>query len=291
MDKGTRELKRAIDQHLAGYPAVRCLYDEKGTRLLINLIAPNGKEKMVSASPFSGDPHAKDNVLRDIKHALRDLNMALQGEDRVMASITQPKPRILHSLTDIGKASDLSEEVDTTPRTEERRGGQNALSPDVIAKAQLLRNDGIRVDRVCQLTGMSPASVYKHTRPAARAKALEVATAEKAHATNGSSSEPKPKRVTRLTHATVFKIGALLSQHCELADGLAVYAEGWDDATIAAKVPCTSEQVKEARIDNVGRLEAELPKRLTNPDNRELLKMIQGLAARVTLLEEAATKP
>lgn len=301
MDKHTREVRRAVIDYMERYPTVKCLFDEAGHRLKIDLIAPNGREAKVSASRLSGDPHAQDNVLRDVKNALKSLNVALQGEDRIMASISQPKPRVLHTLKDIGKATDLAEEIDTTPQPElvkrRGRGGQNAIASDVIAKAQKLRNERVSSERICQLTGMSTASLYKHTRSWKETHPVEAtAQASPPHQQAGNGAHPPTagrRSPKRLTHTEVFKIAAQLSLHCELVEGLAVYADGWDDGVIAAKVSdrCTALQVKEARVDNVGKLESELPKRLTNPDNRQLLRMIEELQGRVALLEDVVTKP
>jgi hypothetical protein len=306
MQKEARELRDFINRRvLDKYPLVSCHFVETaGHHVKITLGAPNGRSETIFCTA-GGDPTTRNNVERDVKGALRKLNIALQGEDRTMASIATKKTTV-NSFKEIAKARDLNEVVDTAPKEAKLQVNGNAFhaSPNhkkhvaqqpMYVEAQRLRDQGKTLKEISEITGINISTVCVNTTPATKKVELAPVAAE----------APRKQRATprRKTQENVFKISMHLSTRCSLVDELAVYEEGWSDEVVATTVGngCEADDVKELRIKHIGRLQSEIPKSHLAPEPYQLLKRIQkleaevsllkGLSERVQLLEDAVTKP
>ena len=60
----------------------------------------------------------------------------------------------------------------------------------------------------------------------------------------------------RMSRAELFKASGLLSAHCQLVDGFAVYEEGWNDQRIAAETSprLTLNSIQKLRSEAIGQL-------------------------------------
>jgi hypothetical protein len=304
MQKDTRELKEFVNRRvLDKYPLVTSAFEEtSGHHVKIVLGAPNGRSTTLYCTA-GGDPSTRYNIERDVKQALRKLNIALDKEDRTMASI-KTQEKVVHAFRDLAKAADLNAEIDTGPKEALLQVNGTARHPVKqpsplkldYTQAQTLRDQGKTLRQISQITNISIPALSQNTKPARAAPALVKAAPPVATPAKKTRAAPQRK-----TQAEVFKVGMLLSLRCQLVDGFAVYEADWSDQAIAEQVGCDVDDVRELRVKHIGKTEAETPKSQINPDARALLKRImlleakvsrlEGLPDRVQLLEDAVTKP
>ncbi len=315
MNKEARELRAYInDKLLYRYPTVSTDIEEVGPhRVKIILKAPNGRSRFVFAGTTDSGCY-RDNCVRDVKQALRDLNMATDKEDITMAAIQKHNSnghnkRVVHALKDIGKAHDLNDAIDTAPREAKLQvngtpfiTSANGRQVRDLTEAQKLRDSGMTLKEISQRTGIPFGTLGGRLKAPGDTPA--VAPVPEAPAVTERKQRASPRRKTQ---ENVFKISMHLSTRCSLVEEMAVYEEGWSDAVIATTVGngCEADDVKELRIKHIGKMVSEIPKSHLNPEPYQLVKRIQQLEAkfalvpklienlekRLQLIEDAVTKP